>query len=74
MGQASATTTLSENRNDVQNEVSAPRQPRVDRKRFPPQLALVYQEAVASRDPRVTRVGLQILWRNLRDVMEAGAE
>lgn len=38
------------------------------------QLALVYQEAVASRDPRVTRLGLQILWRNLRDVMEAGAE
>ncbi len=74
MPKTSAKTTLSENRNDVQDEVSAARQPRLERKRFPPQLTLVYQEAVASRDPRVTRLGLEILWRNVRDALEAGTE
>jgi hypothetical protein len=69
MGETSATTTLPKNRDDVQDDLGTA--PRLESKCFLPQLALVYQEAVASRDPRVTRLGLQILWRNL---MEAHAE
>jgi len=31
------------------------------------QLAMVYREAVTSEDPRVIRLGLQLLWRSMRE-------
>ena len=38
------------------------------------QLAMVYREAVSSKDPRVTRLGLQILWHHLGEILQAEAE
>lgn len=38
------------------------------------QLATVYREAVTSEDPRVTRLGLQVLWRCFRSILELNGE
>jgi hypothetical protein len=38
------------------------------------QLAIVYREAVTSEDPRVMRLGFQILWRHLGEILQAEAE
>ena len=38
------------------------------------QLAMAYREAVTSEDPRVMRLGLQILWRHLGAILQAEAE
>jgi hypothetical protein len=38
------------------------------------QLAMVYREAVSSKDPRVTRLGHQILWHHLGEILQAEAE
>jgi hypothetical protein len=38
------------------------------------QLAMVYREAVTSDDPRVTRLGLQVLWRHLEKVLKVEAK
>jgi hypothetical protein len=35
------------------------------------QLATVYGESVNSENPRVIRLGLQILWRHLREILLA---
>jgi hypothetical protein len=38
------------------------------------QLAMAYREAVTSEDPRVMRLGLQILWHHLVEILQAEAE
>lgn len=38
------------------------------------QLATVYQESVTSEDPRVMRLGLQILWRHLGEILQEAAK
>lgn len=38
------------------------------------QLAMAYREAVNSEDPRVMRLGLQILWHHLGEILQAEAE
>jgi hypothetical protein len=38
------------------------------------QLAMVYHESATSEDPRVIRLGLQILWRHLREILQAEGE
>lgn len=38
------------------------------------QLAMVYRESVTSNDPRVTRLGLQILWHQLERLLKSEAK
>lgn len=38
------------------------------------QSAMVYQESVTSEDPRVMRLGLQILWRHLGEILQEAAK
>jgi hypothetical protein len=44
------------------SQIVAPLDP--EAKCFLPQLAHAYREALTSEDPRVIRLGLQLLWRN----------
>jgi hypothetical protein len=38
------------------------------------QLPMVYQESVTSEDPRVIRLGLDIRWRHLGEILKTEAE
>jgi hypothetical protein len=42
--------------------------------KFLRQLAMAYQESVTSEDSRVMRLGLQIVWRHLGEILQTEAE